>query len=151
VGDSSADQTEPLCWRVPPAQSALLFLVVCGSAALNLYSRPAAEIRLVTIGLGLLALGAAICALRMYLVADDQGVGVRYLGRASWTAWSQIERVEVVSGVRGAHTVRLTRRDGSSVTVPPSLLQPTRPTSKPRALAQLKGIARDLETLRTHR
>jgi hypothetical protein len=95
----------------------------------------------------LVCLGTAVSWLRMYLVADDDGVGVRHLRNELWTPWRDIDRVEVVSGVRGANTIRIARRNGSYVDVPPSLLQPALPTSKPRALARLDGIARDINDL----
>jgi len=53
-----------------------------------------------------------------------------------------------VAAVRGSDTVRLVRQDGSYVDVPPSLLQPAKPTSKPRALAQLNSVANQLEARR---
>jgi hypothetical protein len=87
----------------------------------------------------------------MYLVADDDGIAVRHILRASWLPWSEIDRIEVVSGVRGSNTVRLSRRDGTYVDVPPSLLQPSRPTSKPRALAQLNSVSNQIEARRTRR
>jgi hypothetical protein len=137
-----------LVWRVPPALPAVLLLLVSGAAALNIYGHPSQPVRLFTIGLGLICLVVAIGWLRMYLVADEDGVEVRELRRVSSIEWPEIDRVEVVYGVRGGNTVRVTRHDGSFVDVPPSLLQPARPTSKPRAEAQLKMIAREIEQLR---
>lgn len=139
---------DPLSWRVPPYQPALLLLLVCGAAALNIYGHPSQTVRIVTLALGVLALGMAVAALRMYLLIDDEGVLVRYLLRPAWLPWSEIARVEVVSDVRGADSIRLVRQDGSYVDVPPSLLQPSRPTSKPRALAQLTSIGNQIETRR---
>jgi hypothetical protein len=49
--------------------------------------------------------------------------------------------------VRGANTIRIARRNGTFVDVPPSLLQPALPTSKPRARARLDGIAREINAL----
>lgn len=144
----AVDTREPLYWRVPPYQPALLMLVVCGSAALNIYGHPSQTVRVVTLALGVLALGLAAAALRMYLQVDAEGVLVRYLLRPSWLPWSEIARVEVVSGVRGADTLRVVRHDGSYVDVPPSLLQPARPTSKPRAFAQLTSIGNEIEARR---
>lgn len=140
-----------LSWRVPPYQPALLMLLVCGAAALNIYGHPSQTVRIVTLALGALALGMAVFALRMYLQVDDEGVLVRYLLRPAWLPWPDIARVEVVSNVRGADTVRLVRPDGTYVDVPPSLLQPARPTSKPRAQAQLASIGKELEARRTRR
>jgi hypothetical protein len=142
---------DPLSWRVPPYQPALLMLLVCGAAALNIYGHPSQTVRVVTLALGVLALGMAVAALRMYLRVDDEGVVVRYLLRPAWLPWSEIARVEMVSDVRGADTVRVVRHDGSYVDVPPSLLQPSRPTSKPRALAQLNSICNQIEARRNKR
>jgi hypothetical protein len=150
VGPAVA-KDDPLSWRVPPYQPALLMLLVCAAAALNLYGHPSQTVRVVTLALGVLALGMAIAALRMYLVVDDEGVAVRYLLRPAWLPWQEIGRVEVVSDVRGADSIRLVRRDGTFTDVPPSLLQPSRPTSKPRALARLTSIGNQIEARRVRR
>jgi hypothetical protein len=142
---------DPLGWRVKPYRTALLLLVVCGCAALNLYAHPSGPVRLFTIILGLAALGLAIASRRMYLVVDDEGVAVRYLRRESWLPWSEIDRIEIVSGVRGSDTIRFSRRDETYVDAPPSLLQPSRPTGKPQAHHQLKAILGQIEARRTGR
>lgn len=151
VRGPALDTDQPLSWRVPPYQPALLMLVVCAVAALNVYGHPSQTVRALTLVLGAALLGEAALALRMYLGADSDGVVVRYLLRPVWLPWSQIARVEVVSAVRGSDTVRLVRHDGSYVDVPPSLLQPSLPTSKPKALARLKGVAHQLEARRARR
>ena len=148
MGGPALDTDQPLSWRVPPYQPALLMLVVCAVAALNIYAHPSQTVRAMTLVLGAAVLAAAVLTLRMYLGVDADGVIVRYLARPVWLPWSQLSRVEVVSAVRGSDTVRLVRHDGSYVDVPPSLLQPSAPTSKPRALARLNGIARQIETRR---
>jgi hypothetical protein len=142
---------QPLSWRVPPYQPALLMLVVCAVAALNIYGHPSQTVRDVTLALGALAGGLAVLALRMYLRVDSDGVVVRYLLQPTWLAWSQIARVEIVPDVRGSETVRFVAVDGSSVDVPPSLLQPAKPTSKPRASARLNGILHQIEACRPGR
>jgi hypothetical protein len=149
VADPAQPNSERLSWRVPPYQPALLMLIVCAAAALNIYSHPSQSVRFVTLGFGAIALGLAVLALRMYLVVDDDGIAVRYLLRQSWLEWPEIDRIEVVSQVRGADTVRITRLNGTYVEVPPSLLQPSRPTSKPRALAQLNSISNQIEARRS--
>lgn len=148
VGGPALDTDRPLSWRVPPYQPALLMLVVCAIAALNIYGHPSETVRALTLVLGVAVLVMAVLALRMYLGVDADGVVVRYLARPAWLPWAQIARIEVVSAVRGSDTVRLVRHDGSYVDVPPSLLQPATPTSKPRALAQLYSIAKQLEMRR---
>ncbi|HEX8080126.1 MAG TPA: hypothetical protein VF557_07950 [Jatrophihabitans sp.] len=137
-----------LSWRVPPYQPALLMLLVCGAAALNIYGHPSETVRVLTLALGALALGLAVLGLRMYLGVDSEGAVVRYLRRPVWLPWSEIARVEVVSDVRGSDTVRFVRQDGSYVDVPPSLLQPSTPMSKPRAAARLNSIGNQIEACR---
>ncbi|HST48368.1 PH domain-containing protein [Jatrophihabitans sp.] len=138
----------PLSVRVPPYQPALLMLVVCAAAALVLYGHPSDTVRYLALTAGAVALLLAVFALRMYLIADDEGIEVRYLWKPAWLPWSQVARVEVVSGVRGSDTVRVVRHDGSYVDVPPSLLQPAVPTSKPRALARLHSVGNQIEARR---
>jgi hypothetical protein len=149
VADPASSDTEPLSWRVPPYQPALLMLGVCAAAALNIYSHPSQSVRFVTLCCGAIALGLAVLALRMFLLVNDEGIAVRYVGREAWLPWSEIDRIEVVSQVRGGDTVRFVRHNGSYVDVPPSLLQPAKPTSKPRALAQLASISNQIEARRS--
>jgi hypothetical protein len=151
AGGPALETDEPLSWRVPPYQPALLMLLVCGVAALNIYGHPSQTVRLLTLALGAIALALAGFALRMYLGVDAEGVVVRYLLRPTWLPWAELARIEVVSDVRGSNTVRLVRHDGSYVDVPPSLLQPSTPTSKPRALARLTSIGNQLEARRARR
>ena len=151
VSGPALDLDQPLSWRVPPYQPALLMLVVCAVAAWNIYGHPSETARALTLVLGAAVLAAAVLALRMYLGVDADGVVVRYFRRPVWLPWSQIARVEVAAGVRGSDTVRLVRHDGSYVDVPPSLLQPSAPTSKPRATARLNGIVKQIEARRTQR
>jgi hypothetical protein len=147
--DRPALETEaPMSVRVPPYQPALLMLVVCAAAALVLYGHPSDTTRYLALMAGTVALLLAVFALRMYLIVDDEGIEVRYLWRPAWLPWSEIARVEVVSGVRGSDTVRVVRHDGTYVEVPPSLLQPSVPTSKPRALARLQSVGNQIEARR---
>lgn len=135
-------------WRIPPVQIAVLILLVCPCAALNIYGQPSAALRLVTLAVGAAALGAALVASRMYLVVDDEGIAVRFLRREQWLPWSSVAHIGVVSGVRGAETVRVSRADRTYVDVPPSLLQPSRPVGKPVARALLGDAVRRMESLR---
>jgi hypothetical protein len=141
--------TGPRSWRIPPAQTAILFLVVTACAALNIYGRPTGPVRIFTILLALAALAWAIVGMRMYMLVDDEGVAVRFVGRESWLPWPDIAGIDVVAGVRGAHTIRFTRMDGTHVDVPPSLLQPAKPTKKPVAVARLKSVVADLQMRRS--
>jgi hypothetical protein len=145
TGAVPAEVPTALHWRLPPYQTALLILVVCACAALNIYFDPSSTVAAATIVLGLVCLVLAAAGLRMFLYVDEEGAAVRHLGRASWLPWSEVERVEIASGVRGADTIRFVRHGGSYVDVPPSLLQPARPMSKPRALGRLKGILGEIQ------
>jgi|GEM_PF-2104908 len=147
-GRPATDTEAPLSVRVPPYQPALLMLVVCAAAALVLYGHPSDTVRYLALAAGAAALLLAVFALRMYLIADDEGIEVRYLWRPAWLPWTEVARVEVVSGVRGSDTVRVVAQDGSYLDVPPSLLQPSVPTSKPRALAQLHSVGNQIEARR---
>jgi hypothetical protein len=141
-------------WRIPPAGPALTLLVVTGLAALNIYGHPTTAVRAFTIGLGLIGLGTAITSLRLFLVVDHEGVAVRHLTKESWLPWDDIQRVEVVTGTRvfagatTANTIRVVRNDGSYVDVPPSLVQPSKPTNKRQALARLERIVHEIEGFR---
>ena len=136
-------------WRIPPAQTAILFLIVAACAALNIYWRPSGPVRVFTIVLALATLAWAIVGMRMYLSVDDGGVAVRFVGREQWLPWPDISHIDVIAGVRGAHTIRFTRMDGTHVDVPPSLLQPAKPTKKPVAIARLKAVAAELQLRRS--
>ena len=86
----------PLTWRIPPWQPALLFLIAAGCAAANAYVHVSVVIRIVTIVVGVAALAMGIAAARMYLVVDDEGIGVRRLWRERSLDWDDISRVSVV-------------------------------------------------------
>jgi hypothetical protein len=145
---AESEPAGPLVWRIPAYQPALLMLVLCGAAALNIYGQPSLAVRISTLAVGLACGGLAVIALRLQLVATDDGVALRTALTNSWLPWSQLDDLEVVPEVRGAPTVRLNRIDGSHLDVPPSLLQPSLPTSKQRAMGQLEHAARQLRSRR---
>ena len=136
------DPSAPLVWRVPAWQPTVMMLFVCGVVALNLYLSPNTLVRIVTIGLGALAFIAAIEGLRMYLVADQYGIGFRGLLRTHNIDWSDIQSISVRRTGLNGPTLRITRADGSYADVPPSLMLPTKPTGTVKALAQLGDTAR---------
>ncbi|MFD8424489.1 hypothetical protein [Streptomyces sp. NPDC059466] len=140
--------SDPLVWRIPPAHAALMILVACPCAAVNIYGHPSAALRLVTVVVGVVALLVALVSLRMYLAVDDEGIAVRFLHREQWLPWSSVDHIEVVSGVRGSDTIRFSRADRTFVDVPPSLLQPTRPVRRPAAGHLLRDAARRIEARR---
>jgi hypothetical protein len=141
-------QEPQLVWRIPSYQPAVLMLVLVAAAALNLYAQPSLVVRIPTLAIGLACGGLAIAALRLQLVATDDGVAVRQLLGQQWVPWSELARAEVVPNVRGAPTVRLNRVDGSYVDIPPSLLQPTKPTAKRVVMRNLDTVAGQLEQRR---
>ncbi len=141
-------QQAQLVWRIPPYQPAVLMLILVAAAALNIYAQPPVVVRIPTLAVGLLCGGLAIAALRLQLVATDDGIAVRRVVGEQWLPWPELDEVEVVPNVRGAPTVRLNRVDGSYVDVPPSLLQPTRPTAKHVVMRNLAVFAGQLEQRR---
>lgn len=148
AGEPAGNAVEPLSWRVPAYQTALLFLVVCACAALNIYVRPSGPVATASIVIGAICLALGVAGLRMSLYVDDEGVAVRHILREWWLPWPEIERVEIATGIRGADTIRFGRRGEQPVDVPPSLLQPSKPMTRPRALARLKGILAEIEARR---
>ena len=127
MADPETSDDERQVWRIPPALPAVTLLVVSAMAAINIYGHPTTPVRVFTIGLGLVCLLTAISWLRMYLVVDHEGIALRHLTAESWLPWSDIARVEVVSGakvfagVSSSNTIRIVRHDASYVDVPPSL------------------------------
>ena len=138
----------PLVHRIGPGQTSVLILVAVAALVPVLYFHPSVAVRVGLVVIALAALALAALSRWMYLVVDDEGAAVRYLGRERWLPWPEIARVEVVSGVRGSDTIRFGRADGTSVDVPPSLLQPSRPMGKPAARRRLEEIRRQIESRR---
>ena len=148
AADDRQTPVPPLTRRIPVPVPALLVLVVCVCAFIAIYLDvpPTARGILGAVAVGVF--GLAIACLRMYLEVDDEGVAVRYLLRERWATWPQIERIEIASGIRGSESIRVVLRDGALIDVPPALLQPTAPTSRPRALARLRGTLAEIEARR---
>ena len=144
-------QDSQLVWRIPAYQPAVLMLILVAAAALNIYTHPTAVVRIPTLAIGLFCGGLAIAALRLQLVATDDGIAVRKMIGEQWIAWPDLAEIEVVPNVRGAPTVRLNRVNGSYVDVPPSLLQPTKPTAKYVVMRSLDTVVRQLEQRRVAR
>lgn len=138
----------PLVWRLPPWQPAVLFLVTAALAAANLYASPSTTVRVITVALAVAAFVAGVAAARMYLVADDEGVGVRRFGAEAAVAWSEIVGVDVIRQRGGVMTLQLRRQDAAPVPVPSSLVLPTRPTSLDRTRRLLETRAHQLRARR---
>jgi Bacterial PH domain len=135
---------DPLTWRVPPWQPAVLFLIAAGCAAVNLYAHPSVAVRIFTIAFGVVALVMGTLATRMYFVVDEEGIGVRRLLRERSVDWDEFETVEVVQRSFDSVTLRIRCRDGRYLDVPQSLVMPTKPTGKRRVLARLRDMARQV-------
>ncbi|MBT0773850.1 PH domain-containing protein [Kineosporia sp. J2-2] len=148
AADDRQTPVPPLVRRIPVQLSAFLVLVVCVCAFVAIYLdvSPVARGILGVVAAGLFAV--AMGCLRMYLEVDDEGVAVRYLLRERWATWPQIERVEIASGIKGSESIRVVLKGGDLIDVPPALLQPTAPTSRPRALARLRGTLAEIEARR---
>lgn len=133
---------EPLTWRIPPWQPALLFLLAAACAAANLYADPSVPVRLLTIAVAVLAAVAGVLATRMYFVVDEEGIGVRRLLRERSVEWDEFDHVDVVHRAFDSVTLRIICRDGRYLDVPQSLVMPSRPTGKVKVNAQLGDLAR---------
>ncbi len=139
---------DPQVFKVAAWQVAVLLLLVAACAATNIYTHPSAGTRGITILIGVVGLGMALAGMRMYLVVDHEGAAVRFIGNEQWLPWPEVARIDVVSGVRGSDTIRFVRHDGHYVNVPPTLLQPSKPTSRPSARHRLNELAHQWDTLR---
>lgn len=119
---------------------------VCSFVAIYLDVSPTARGVLAAVGLGLFV--TAVTCLRMALEVDADGLAVRHLLGWRRIAWSQVERVEIASGIKGSESIRVVGRDGALIDVPPALVQPTFPTGRPRAQAQLRGTLAEIQSRR---
>ena len=143
----SQSSPTPLVWRFPPYQPAIGFLVAAACAALAIYAHPPVATAVVLAVIAVIAIAVAVVLLRMALVVDDDGIAVRFIGRVNWIPWDQVKAVGLAD-VRGNETVRIMRVDDTQVDVPPSLLQPVRPTSKFKASSRLRGIVTSITARR---
>ncbi len=142
--DRAAAQPLPQTWRIPSWQPAALILLATVLLALDLYAGLGLGPLIMTAAIAAAALVAAGFALRYLLVADDEGIWVRQLFGERLVEWRDIADIEV-EHVRGTtYTIRITRANGTFVDVPPSLLQPTLPTSVRKARAVVSTVARRL-------
>lgn len=141
------DAQLPQVWRIPSWQPAALILLAAALIGYDIYGSPGLGALLMTAAIAAAALIAAVFAMRYLLVADEDGIWVRTLLGQRLIEWADIAEVDVTH-VRGTtSTVRITRVGGGIVDVPPSLLQPTLPTSAARALAVVGTVARRLNDL----
>jgi hypothetical protein len=130
--------------RVPVWNTAALILLATAMAAVNLYTAPGIGARVITVVAGVAALVAAFIAYRMYLVADEDGVGVRGVWRTESIDWPELADVGIVEHRVNKMQLQLERKDGTVVNVPQTLTTPTKPTSKPVARAKLETLGRQI-------
>ncbi len=134
-------------WRIPTWQPPALILIATALLAYDIYGSPSVGALIMTGIISAAALIGAFVAVRYILVADAEGIWVRSLATQHLVEWSDVADIDVVH-VRGTtSTVRITRRNGNFVDVPPSLFQPTLPSGAKRALAIVGSAARRLNEL----
>ena len=145
------EERPPIVYRLPRWQPALLFLVTAGLAAWAIYGTSNSSVVLsLVILLAVAFFVAAVAAARMYLVADDEGIGVRrYTGESSLT-WDRISGITVAKQRSGALTLEIQCPDHTALRVPPSLVLPLRPTNIAKTQTLLAVKARELTERRPH-
>ena len=141
----------PLIFRVPPYLISLQFLVTAGLAAWNIYGSPSSVTRAVTILIAVSFLAGAIASMRMYFVVDDEGMGIRRLFTETSIPWQQVRDVSVTRVRNGSPTISIERQDGTTVDVPPSLVNPTKPTGTAKAMAMMGDLARAIAARNPYR
>ncbi|HEY2273173.1 MAG TPA: PH domain-containing protein [Jatrophihabitantaceae bacterium] len=137
-------QTLPQTWRIPSWQPAALIVFATALLALDIYASLSLGPLVLTVLLAVAALATAGLAVRYQMVADDEGIWVRGVFSEELVEWRDIADIDVTH-VRGTTmTVRITRRNGKFVDVPPTLVQPTLPTGVRKARALVGDVAREL-------
>jgi hypothetical protein len=145
-----AEERPAIVWRLPRWQPAVLFLVTAALAGYAIYGGGSGIVVGIVSLLAVAFVIAAVAAARMYLVADDDGIGVRrYTGESSMT-WDRISGIAVTKQRGGAMTLEIQAPDATALTVPPSLVLPLRPTSIARTSNLLAQKARELQDRRPH-
>ncbi|MGI8880920.1 MAG: PH domain-containing protein [Jatrophihabitans sp.] len=134
---------KPLALKIPAWQTATLLLLAAVSAFLAIYLPVGLEVRVLAILVAVGLAGGGIIAARAYLVADDDGIGVRGMFRERSVDWRDFADVVVVKHT-GSITLRVLRTDNSGFDVPPSLVLPLRPEKSPTARARLERLALEL-------
>jgi hypothetical protein len=134
--ESTAEPEETIRRQLPPIIPAGGFLVSAACAAGLIYGHPGLQPRYAISIVGVVAFWIAVTSLRMGLLADFEGITVRFIRREHFIPWSEVQQLQRAT-VRGSETLVVLRRDGTRLAVPPSLLQPARPTSKRQAQAAI--------------
>ncbi len=141
----------PLVWRIPPWQPAGLILLATVLLALDLYGDLGLGALLMTAVIAGAALLGAVFAIRLSLVADDDGIWVRRFFRERLVAWSEVAEVRATLVSRNTMTIRISLRQGGHVDVPPALLLPTLPTKVHNAQAVVHQAALKLSRVAAQR
>ncbi len=90
-------------------------------------------------------------AIRLSLVADDDGIWVRKFFRERLVEWDDVAEVRATLVSRNTMTIRISRMQGGHVDVPPSLLLPTLPTKVHNAQTVVHNAALQLSRLAAQR
>jgi hypothetical protein len=137
----------PFVMRIPPWQPAALILVATALLALIFHGSFSAGAVLMMAVIAAAALVGAAFAVRLVLVADDDGIWIRRFWRERLLAWNDISTIEMTAVHGNSVTVRITRRNGSYVDVPSSLVLPTLPTGIRKARSRVSAVAMRLTEL----
>jgi hypothetical protein len=116
-------------WRIHPAITAGLLLLVCVLAAIAIYSGASPAVRILVSVFALVFLVGAVGAARIALVADEEGIAVRSTFKTSWVDWDDVADIVMSQRLGGTTTLTIVRRNGRSLTIPPTLVQPSRPSN----------------------
>src|SRR6478735_318509 len=100
----------PLVWRIPPWQPAALILLATVLFAFDLYGDLGLGALVMTLAIAAAALVGAVFAIRLSLVADDDGIWVRRFFRERLVAWSEVADVRATLVSRNTMTIRISLR-----------------------------------------
>jgi Bacterial PH domain len=143
------DHTGPrINWRIHPGITAGLYLIVCALAAVTIYSPFSPGIRIIVAIFALVFLFGAVGASRIAVVADDEGIAVRTTFTTTWIDWDDVSDIVMTERFGGTLTLRIALRGGGGVNVPPSLVQPTRPSNRQATAAHIGGRLSALQRAR---
>ncbi|MHA3702699.1 hypothetical protein ACXR2U_11000 [Jatrophihabitans sp. YIM 134969] len=144
------EERPAVIWRLPRWEPAVLFLVTAALAGYAIYGGGSGVVIGIVALLAVAFFVAAVAAARMYLIADDDGIGIRrYTGESSLT-WDRISGIAVAKQRGGALTLEIQAPDATALTVPPSLVLPLRPTGIARTTNLLGVKAQELRERRPH-
>jgi hypothetical protein len=137
----------PFVKRIPPWQPAALILIATVLLGLVLYGSFSAGAVLMMSVIAAAALVGAAFAIRLILVADEDGIWIRRFWRERLVRWDEIATVQMAAVHGNSVTVRITRHNGSFVDVPPSLVLPTLPTNIRKVRSRVSAVSAQLSDL----